>query len=481
MPGMAMRKAEGENFILLYHRSHREQRDFLAGWGLWWYNSVYSTEGGRNMADIGLPWYKMDNASVMYSSLQKEEYSAIYRFSAYMDEEVDPEALQRALEPVLRRFPGFAMRIRKGLFWYYFEPNTAPGPFVKKDLAEPCRPMRFNEDGCWLIRLYYFRRRISLEVFHALADGAGALCFFRALLAQYLRERGLAIPAEEGLPGLSAEPEREEWEDAYSRYAGEKTRPQPLVRRAYLNIGTAEPFYTFNVTMGFVPVDRLLQRARELGVSVTEYLCAVLLKVLMDKQKRERPIRERPVALAVPVNLRAFFPTKTLRNFILTVQPWIDPAIGPYRFEEIAELVHHYMKIHCSPQEMRAAFTKNVRLQNNRFLQLIPRLLKNPIMALSYRTRGLRPYSAILTNPGRFAVGPEMEKHIEHMEVIQGQATAPRPHLAAISYGNTMEITFSGTQRETETEREFFRFLVRDGIPVRIESNRRGAGREESE
>jgi len=34
-PGMAMRKAEGENFILLYHRSHREQRDFLAGRGLW--------------------------------------------------------------------------------------------------------------------------------------------------------------------------------------------------------------------------------------------------------------------------------------------------------------------------------------------------------------------------------------------------------------------------------------------------------------
>ena len=148
--------------------------------------------------------------------------------------------------------------------------------------------MRFNEDGCWLIRLYYFRRRISLEVFHALADGAGALCFFRALLAQYLRERGLAIPAEEGLPGLSAEPEREEWEDAYSRYAGEKTRPQPLVRRAYLNIGTAEPFYTFNVTMGFVPVDRLLQRARELGVSVTEYLCAVLLKVDVYKRQMTR-------------------------------------------------------------------------------------------------------------------------------------------------------------------------------------------------
>ena len=39
-------------------------------------------------------------------------------------------------------------------------------------------------------------------------------------------------------------------------------------------------------------------------------------------------------------------------------------------------------------------------------------------------------------------------------------------------YTDTMEITFAGTQAETDTEREFFRFLVREGIPVRVESNR---------
>ena len=73
---------------------------------------------------------------------------------------------------------------------------------------------------------------------------------------------------------------------------------------------------------------------------------------------------------------------------------------------------------------------------------------------------------------GPFRVPPEMEAHIEAMEAILGQTIVPRSHCAAISYGNTMEITFAGTQRQTDTEREFFRFLVRQGIPVRIESNR---------
>ena len=35
-----------------------------------------------------------------------------------------------------------------------------------------------------------------------------------------------------------------------------------------------------------------------------------------------------------------------------------------------------------------------------------------------------------------------------------------------------MEITFAGTQKETDTVRDFFRFLVQQGLPVKIESNR---------
>ena len=76
-------------------------------------------------------WYPLDNAGVLYSALQKEKYSAIYRFSAVMAERVDRDALQRAVDKTMPRFPSFGVRIKKGAFWYYFEPNSAPGPFVK--------------------------------------------------------------------------------------------------------------------------------------------------------------------------------------------------------------------------------------------------------------------------------------------------------------------------------------------------------------
>ena len=102
------------------------------------------------MAKPDSHWYRLDNAGILYSALQREEYSAIYRFSALLDEPVRPAALQNAIDRVMPRFPSFAVRIRRGLFWYYLEPNTAPGPFLKADVANPCQPVRWYFFGrCW--------------------------------------------------------------------------------------------------------------------------------------------------------------------------------------------------------------------------------------------------------------------------------------------------------------------------------------------
>ena len=418
------------------------------------------------------PWYRMDNASFMYSSIQRDQFSAIYRFSAVMTERVDPVCLQAAVDKALPRFPGFAVKICRGFFWYYFEPNTAPGPYVREDVADPCRPVRFNEDSGWLIRFYYYMNRISIEVFHALADGAGTMTFFKAVLAEYLRLRGADIPSGEGIIDLDEPPRAEEREDAYLRYAGKASRALPRVARAYQNRGTPEPFYTFHVTMGFLSVSELRDKARSYGASVTEYLAAVLMKLLIEKQRRERPLRERPVTLAVPVNLRSFFPSETLRNFILTVQPSVDPTLGDYDFPQLVALMRHYIRLTAEPVKLCAAMTRGVRLLMNPFLILIPRVLKNPIMLLSYHLTGVLPYSAVFTNPGAFALPECMRPYIDHMEVILGQATVARPHVSSISYGDVFEITFSGVQKETDLEREFFRFLVREGLHVRVESNR---------
>ena len=77
------------------------------------------------MARPDSKWYKLDSAGILYSALQKEEYSAIYRFSARMEGEVDPAALQRAIDRCMPRFPTAA---GPSFFSAHFLPNTCARP-----------------------------------------------------------------------------------------------------------------------------------------------------------------------------------------------------------------------------------------------------------------------------------------------------------------------------------------------------------------
>ena len=70
-------------------------------------------------------------------------------------------------------------------------------------------------------------------------------------------------------------------EDAYARYAGKRVLRDRWQETAFSNTSQAEPFYTLNVTMGFLPVDRLKEIAARYGASITEYLSAVLLLSLI--------------------------------------------------------------------------------------------------------------------------------------------------------------------------------------------------------
>lgn len=172
-------------------------------------------------------------------------------------------------------------------------------------------------------------------------------------------------------------------------------------KTAYSNVSQQEPFYTLNVTMGLMSVTEVKGQAKRYGASLTEYLTAVLLLSLLEKQAEEKHRRQKPVALAIPINLRSWFPSETLRNFILTVRPCIDPSLGEYSLEEIIRYVHSYMNLHLSRQEMRAVLTGNVRFTQNPLLQMIPLFLKKPVMAFSYERWGCVPIRQPIPIRGR--------------------------------------------------------------------------------
>lgn len=208
-------------------------------------------------------------------------------------------------------------------------------------------------------------------------------------------------------------------------------------------------------------------------VSVTEYLNAVLLWALLEKQKADRVFRELPVSLAMPVNLRRFFPSRTLRNFITMVYPSVDPRMGDYTFEEIVVQVHHFMRYYINNKFLNADITTNAAVTRNPFIRVVPLFFKDFVVRQFYKRVQDKQSSAGLTNLGIVDTPQEMREHIERFDVLMGQPFSARTNCAVVSFGEHLSISFASSIVEADVERMFFRRLVRDGIHVKIESNRK--------
>ena len=131
-------------------------------------------------------WRRLDNTAKIFPVIANENMSQVFRLSVTLKEQVKPEVLQQALEDILPHIRNFRVRLRKGLFWYYFEENKKV-PQVQRESTYPCRYIDPHGNRKFLFRVTYYEERINLEVFHALTDGLGAVNMLKDLTGRYLQ------------------------------------------------------------------------------------------------------------------------------------------------------------------------------------------------------------------------------------------------------------------------------------------------------
>ena len=220
-------------------------------------------------------------------------------------------------------------------------------------------------------------------------------------------------------------------------------------------------------------VSQVMKVAKEkYHVTITEYLNSVLLYALLQKQATDRHSKLRPVKIAMPINLRRFFPSKTLRNFITMIYPSIDPRLGDYTFEEITKHVHNYMQFYINEKYLRGDITTNAATQRNPFIRVVPLFIKDLVVRTFYAKVQDKNSSAGLTNMGALQVPDDMKPYLERFDIYMGQPFSNRTNCAIISFEDILTINFASSIKEADVEQYFFCKLIQDGIPVKIESNR---------
>jgi hypothetical protein len=133
-------------------------------------------------------WVRLDNASNIFLAAWTDADPKVFRITAEVDDDIDPALLQQALDTTFDRYPLYHAVLRRGIFWYYLQDSDLR-PTVTPDLRHTCAPLHHPDRKELLFRVVHHHRRISLEVFHALSDGTGALWFLTDLLTAYLALR----------------------------------------------------------------------------------------------------------------------------------------------------------------------------------------------------------------------------------------------------------------------------------------------------
>ena len=104
-------------------------------------------------------------------------------------------------------------------------------------------------------------------------------------------------------------------------------------------------------------------------------------------------------------------------------------------------------------------------------MRLAPLPLKNMVMRMSYHFVGESRFTSTVSNLGAVSMPAGMAEAVDRFEFLLGPSHYNPVNCAVVSTGNKLVVSFSSTMTETDPQRAFFKEMVRQGIPVRIESN----------
>ena len=414
-----------------------------------------------------IKWDKLDNTAHLFPVIAGEGMTNVYRISVTLKEQVKQELLQEALERVLPWFDVFKVRIRYGVFWYYFETNQKPAPEVKEEYRYPCRFISPNRNRNYLFRVNYYKNRINLEVFHVLTDGMGGVTFLKELTYQYLRLAHPELQEKMG-DGLCSDTSLNR-EDSYLKNYKKSHKKGYKTERAYLVKGEKLKPQVLGVMHGFMPVKALKKACNRYGVSINEYLVASFLWSIYQESLHGMPSK-RPISSCVPVNLRPYFDSITMKNFFVIVSAVFHPTKERYSFEEVVQIVAKSLRSQINREHLENLFAYNVSNEKNFILRAVPLFIKNIAIRYVYHNSALANTTTV-TNIGNIQVREEYQDYIGGFLAFLSMSEGQDIKGTICSYRDTLVFTISSSLTDVSVQRKFFRQLSEDGIPVKIETN----------
>lgn len=410
---------------------------------------------------------KLDNTANLFPVIVSEDVSNVYRVSATLKEDIEEELLQQALDKVLPYFDVFQTKLKKGIFWYYFETNNKTAPKVHKEDRYPCAYINPYLNNEYQFRVTYYNKRINLEVFHVLADGTGAFMFLKELVYMYLRLKYPELKKEN--KSTLSQATSLDREDSYIKNYTKSAKKGYKTEKAYIVKGEHFPSGCFGIMHGYINIPQLKAKCKECGVTINQYLIATFIYSIYKECLKERPCKN-PISVCVPVNLRPYFESNTTKNFFTVVSAVFKATEEHYDFEDILKIVSDSLKEQITKEHLEKLFSYNVANERNFMIRAVPLFIKHLAMKSVYKSSA-RANTSTITNMGVIKVDDIYQDYIDKFHVVLSMSKGQNIKGGVCAYGDTLVFTFSSAVRETYIQKRFFRHLASQGIDVSVETN----------
>lgn len=430
-------------------------------------------------------WVRLDNASNIFLAARSDADPKVFRISAELDHDVDPQLLQVALDATYDRYRLYHAVLRRGVFWYYLQ-DSELRPLVTADEQYTCAPIYRADRRNLLFRVMHHHQRIVLELFHALSDGVGALWFLSDLVTAYVRLRHPEPAHSYEQLGEAAVGQRALVPDSFAHYfrqsrsrtglvagsaadgepgkTGRATRPARS--RVHRVRGTRTPDSRPRLVEFTMPVAEVLALARAEGVSLTMFLTGLFFESV--RLSSGGLGRSRTLTASVPVNLRQFFPSTSPRNFFATIRVEHTYGEGADDLGTVCRRLDDQFRRKVTVESLDRKLRRFSRFERMPVLRIVPRPLKDVILGMINRgsNRGL---TVAVSNLGRVSLPEPAGAHVGRMLF---HVSAVRPQVCVVSHAGLLTVSFTSPFVETGPAREFARRLTSSGVEVTVAAAR---------
>lgn len=399
-----------------------------------------------------------DISSILYLALARKTYCNLYRFTMTMSEEVDPVCLQKAADNIRDRFSVFMCGFESGFFH-----DTQAVHDVRIQVVKDTQFLRIltkEEIKTCPARILYAENRLSIEFFHALADGYGAVAYISTLTAEYLRLRyNMEIPVGYPIMDIMEETREEEFTDEYFNHCADKPAKLSQIY-AYQLPREDKKGCTIRPYQKVLSMSEVKGMSKKLGVSPTTFLSEIMAESFMKVQMKQGT-SHLPVRIMIPVNLRGFFPNKTFRNFIETIHVTLHKDDLNKSFTERLTQFKDEMKSQLNVEHLGGMIKSHVSLQQSVLFKMIPTKLKYVAFKLGYGVFGESNSTMTFTNLGVVNLPEEMHPYVNKIDCFLSPRAGSPYNCAMIVYKDQLALNISSFNKNTEVEDELWQHLTK--------------------